>query len=566
MVPSRGSRRAAGGMAASHRVTDEYMAAMYRGLEGMGVDTSDDPYRGAFEPAYSTAAPSGALSVGSTLSIGVRGLSVGPPAPSVGSAPAPSWWHGPDDAAGLAYDASDRPLLCMSVHGDSAVVGSTDHGLVELNLRPCWRGEPPSRRRTLYTAAHGHTEWVTDVAHCADGRVLSAGMDSKLCLWNAAGAPRCTELRGHTGSISRVLVSADGRHALSASYDKTVRAWALGGGVGEVGSLRAHRAPVLHLVWAGQLVASADREGAVLSWDVEAGVATSLGRHGGHATALAPLGGAACLASGGQDGRVCIYDCRLAGCAAAVASAAVHTGAVDDLLAHTPPGGGPEMLLSTGADRSLLVLEPRRSLAVLHRSTHHRDFVYSLAAVGGLALTGGGDGMVLVHEVSSGELLYGLSAGRAAVRAMHATPHRLVCAGDDGDVAVYTFDAGAAAAEPGSTATRAALPARPPSHGRRAAALRPPEPNGAPATPMSEAQKFAEKKRLAMERAAQLRADRQLAAAGGGGTACGPHSELDTLNALGDHKFGRADAPPPSELDMLHALGDRKFGRRGHGR
>jgi len=147
MVPTRGRGRAsgralapragssgrlhgsmAGGMAGSHLVTDQYMADMYAGLEGMGVDTSDDVYREAFTPAYSTAA--GARGRGAP-SIGLSGVASGPGAAAAApQTEAAGWRRGPDHPAGHSYDCSERPLLCMSVRDDIAVVGSTNHGLV----------------------------------------------------------------------------------------------------------------------------------------------------------------------------------------------------------------------------------------------------------------------------------------------------------------------------------------------------------------------------------------------------------------------------------------------------
>jgi F-box/WD-40 domain protein 7 len=56
---------------------------------------------------------------------------------------------------------------------------------------------------------------------------------------------------------------------------------------------------------------------------------------------------------------------------------------------------------------------------------------------GGLALSGDGQGMLLVHDLQQGKLLYGMGANRAAVRAIHATPDRLVAAGDDGNAIVW---------------------------------------------------------------------------------------------------------------------------------
>ena len=58
---------------------------------------------------------------------------------------------------------------------------------------------------------------------------------------------------------------------------------------------------------------------------------------------------------------------------------------------------------------------------------------------GHLALTGGGDGMLLVHDLNDGSLLYGLGANEAAVRCIGSTPSHLIAAGDDGNTLIYTF-------------------------------------------------------------------------------------------------------------------------------
>lgn len=257
-----------GGMAASHQHTDAYMADMYRALEDMGVDTADDPHKAAFGPACSTVGRAHGTAACAAAQPMPRGILGGRFASSsvVALRPEGSWPSGPLEPAGRVGRISERNLLCMSVLGDVAVVGSADHGLSEVPLR----GAGPLRaKRTLYTKQYGHAEWVTDVAHLPDGRVLSAGMDAKLCLWET-GAPRCRDLAGHTGSISRVLVSADGSAAISAAYDKTVRVWSMET-ARECATLRAHRAPVMHLAWAGGLLGSADRDGAIVGWDLSTG-------------------------------------------------------------------------------------------------------------------------------------------------------------------------------------------------------------------------------------------------------------------------------------------------------
>ena len=129
----------------------------------------------------------------------------------------PAWFHGPKAPEGRMFDASDSNLLCMDVLGDLAVVGSADHGLKVFNVRS------GRETRNLYGKRCGHTEWVTSCCFLHDKRILSGGMDSKLCLWHAS-ALRCDDMLGHTGSVSQVSVNQSDI-AVSASYDRTVRVW-----------------------------------------------------------------------------------------------------------------------------------------------------------------------------------------------------------------------------------------------------------------------------------------------------------------------------------------------------
>jgi WD40 repeat protein len=387
-------------------------------------------------------------------------------------APAAGWRASPVDPRGRLTPLSDRPLLCLSVSADGreAVAGGADHALYGFCPRT------GKKTRTLFTKTAGHREWVTCVAHAADGRVVSGGMDGQVLLWNASGT-RCEALDagggGGSGSVALVQCAENGRHALSAGYDKCLRLWDLGVGTGggrrprsqsnlrggggsgrEACVLRGHKGPVLCAAWDEGVILSGDRSGAAVLWDLERGaLARRFAGHGGHVTSCclyaaadAPTRGVVCL-TGAQDGRVRVWDPRSRECAAVVdahVDASGGAGAVGDIRASAGGGKmrpvGGSVVATAGADRAIRVLDPRASFVPRARFAHHRDFIYSLAVVGNLAVSGGGDGMVLVHDLADGRLKYGLGAGRAAVRCLVASEGRLLCAGDDGAAMAFDYE------------------------------------------------------------------------------------------------------------------------------
>jgi len=307
------------------------------------------------------------------------------------------------------------------------VVGGSDHGVYTMAI------SSGRKTRQLYTKQYGHTEWVTCVAHLADGRILSGGMDSKLCLWDARGV-RCTELTGHHGSVSVVRGNTNGTLAFSGGYDKTVRIWDTKRRA-ELSSLVGHKGPVLDLVVAHGSVLSGGRDGMAIIWDVGTGAPSrKLRGHQGHITSVQALRGDLNLfVTGAQDGHVKVWDPRQAGSLVDLPLHAHAHGSGAVVGIEDAPGAG-GLMVTAGADNQVQVVDPRASFTPRHTFTEHRDFIYSLLVAGRLAVSGGGDGMLLVHDLEQGRLLYGLGANSAAVRGIGATRSHLVAAGDDGNV------------------------------------------------------------------------------------------------------------------------------------
>ncbi|GBG65012.1 hypothetical protein CBR_g48759 [Chara braunii] len=379
------------------------------------------------------------------------------------------WREGPVDPTGSLLQVSEQPLLCMAMHGREVAVGSSDHAIYTVSLESL---PQPEQGRTLYSRSFGHAEWVTCLAYLPDGRLMSGGMDNKLCLWDKSGV-RCLDLCGHTGSVSVVCSSSDGNAAVSASYDTTLRVWDVRQGfrgtrTREVACLCGHSSPVLVFSWGkGGEMASGSRDGSLVIWDGAKGSAiwNITGAHKGHLTSLLWVeekpkaavgpgetdtsqeedgdgsGRLPCVfISGGQDGMLRVWDIREKLC---VNEVPIHrtptgTGAIS-CMAVSKTAAGP-LLVTAGADRKVKVLEPRASFKTLHSFGEHRDFIYSLHTRNGLAFSGAGDGNLIVHDVSAGCMLYGLGAtANGAVRCIGTTDTRLVAAGDDGRVMVYSF-------------------------------------------------------------------------------------------------------------------------------
>ena len=72
----------------------------------------------------------------------------------------------------------------------------------------------------------GHADWVCAVAVTPDGkRAVSASQDQTLKVWDLERGVELLTLAGHTAWVSTVKLTPDVRRAVSASQDGTVRIW-----------------------------------------------------------------------------------------------------------------------------------------------------------------------------------------------------------------------------------------------------------------------------------------------------------------------------------------------------
>jgi WD40 repeat protein len=76
-----------------------------------------------------------------------------------------------------------------------------------------------------------HTGWITNLTISPDGRAaLSTSFDTLMVLWNLETGEVVRSFRGHGAEVTGAVFTPDGRHAVSISTDKMARLWDLDGG------------------------------------------------------------------------------------------------------------------------------------------------------------------------------------------------------------------------------------------------------------------------------------------------------------------------------------------------
>lgn len=142
----------------------------------------------------------------------------------------------------------------------------------------------------------GHRRGVTAVALSPDGdRVLSAGLDGTVRLWNAADGGQLRVYRHHDDEVFAVAFSADGEQFVSAGFDRRVAVVRLDTGAVVRELTGFHRWPLAVAVSPdGTRIAAGTAAGELVLWDAATGerVGALEGGDGGPALAWSAAGGA----------------------------------------------------------------------------------------------------------------------------------------------------------------------------------------------------------------------------------------------------------------------------------
>ncbi|MDP8932776.1 MAG: WD40 repeat domain-containing protein [Cyanobacteriota bacterium] len=130
-------------------------------------------------------------------------------------------------------------LLCFEVPQIQAMLEVAKQWKAVAWLRPLTPCLTPPRRGLLRTL-EGHSNSVNAVAVTADGkRAISGSWDKTLKVWNLTNGKEEFTLTGHSSFVTAVAVTEDGKRAISGSRDTTIKVWDLTTG-DELFTLKGH--------------------------------------------------------------------------------------------------------------------------------------------------------------------------------------------------------------------------------------------------------------------------------------------------------------------------------------
>jgi WD40 repeat protein len=268
-------------------------------------------------------------------------------------------------------------------------------------LHPLRPGLHPPGTALLCTLV-GHSSNVKGVALSGDGRIaVSASADKTLKVWEVDTGREQRTLSGHSSDVYGVALSDGGRVAVSASADKTLKVWDLDSGR-ELRTLRGHSDSVngVALHGGGRIAVSASTDRTLKTWEVETGrELLTLTGHTDTVNGVALSGDGRIAVSASWDKMLKVWD---VGSGHELRTLAGHTAAVWGVALS----GDGRTAVSASADHTLKVWEvdTGRELRTL---TGHKHWVAAVALSedGRIAVSASWDSTLKLWEIDSGREL-----------------------------------------------------------------------------------------------------------------------------------------------------------------
>jgi WD40 repeat protein len=331
----------------------------------------------------------------------------------------------------------------LPYQGQAAIRRFTED-LIKAAPRPWLRPLQPALAAPgtgLIRTLEGHSSWVNGVAVSPDGRwAVSASSDHTLKVWDLETGRGLHTLEGHSSPVNGVAVSPDGLRAVSASHDQTLKVWDLETGR-ELHTLKGHSAAVTGVAVSpdGRRAVSASDDKTLKVWDLETGreLCTLEGHSSGvTSVAVSPDGRRAVSAS--WEKTLKVWDLETG---RALRTLEGHSNIVAG-VAVSPDGW---RAVSAAHDHTLKVwdLETGRELRTLKG---HSFWVTGVAVSpdGRWAVSASSDNTLKVWDLETGRELRTLEGHASSVTGVAVSPdgRRAVSASSDKTLKVWDLETG----------------------------------------------------------------------------------------------------------------------------
>jgi WD40 repeat protein/tRNA A-37 threonylcarbamoyl transferase component Bud32 len=364
---------------------------------------------------------------------------------------------GEDGSVQIWDGASGQPLMRLAGHAQRAgrvrfspdgirLASAGDDGTIRI-----YRGDDGE---VLFTIA-AHDGWTNDVAWSPDGhRLVSVSQDGELKVWRLpshadARADEVVQLWDRASMNRRgmtdVAWSPDGERLVTAGADPWLTMWDADSG-DVLGRLFGHRGPVRSVAWHpdGRRIASASEDGTVKFWDGDF-EAQGLPRAGRRA----PIRTVAWSPDGKWLAQRDVDDVVVAREFDAVVSG--DLGKEEKLLPREPIEIGSGQALAWHPNRASMAIAmgetvalvdfPSRRERIYFEGHTSRIWTLAFAPTGERLAAGSNDGTVIVWDARGGEAAYTLKDHRGDIRAVCFSHDGEVLATADADGAVRIFRA-----------------------------------------------------------------------------------------------------------------------------
>jgi len=284
---------------------------------------------------------------------------------------------------------------------------------------------PGARRRFA-----GHTAPVEGLVILPGGnRAISASADRTLILWDLGGAAR-RRFEGHTDAVHDVALLPGGDRALSASADGTLILWNVETGE-RVRTFTGHESAVWSVAVSpdGRTALSGAGDGTLILWNLETGeVLRHLEGHAGAVYSVAISSDGRQALSGSADRSVILWNLengtvlrQMSGVADTVAGSLEAIGHYDSVwgVAFRPDG---RTAVSVSQDEFAILWDLETGQLVSRVDTNVGLLSVAMSSDGRTALLGTLDNRVLLLDLESGQISLQLRGHTARVQAVAFTP------------------------------------------------------------------------------------------------------------------------------------------------